>query len=118
MLKYQSDKLIAIADKVNKNKKLSVHEVSYLSNFKHLDKESLVVSLIKNSAVPLSLLLGFFFAVYPEYFDQTVQTAPSWTNLSPRILSGVDYVWDIIGEPFGKQNILYHLPNIIFYSFG
>src|SRR3989344_2483020 len=117
-MKYESVKLVAIAEKVNKNKKLSVKEINYLSGFTHLKKDSLPVTILKNSALPLSLLLGFFFTVYPEFFEQVIETSPAWTNLSPRLLAGIDYFWDIIGEPVGKQNILYHLPNVVFYSFG
>lgn len=30
----------------------------------------------------------------------------------------MDYLWSILSNPIEKQNIVYHLPNIVLYSFG
>lgn len=117
-MRHNKDKLLEIAERIEKDDKITIEEMEYISSFKKLEKDSLVVKILKNSALPLSLFLGFLIAVYPEYFEDLVAVYPEWTNLSPRLLAGVDYLWDIIGDPVGKQNIIYHIPNIVLYSFG
>lgn len=117
-MKYTKRKLLRIAQKVETDSKVSPSEIDYFLSFEKKTEEGKMMHLVKHIALPLSLSFGFFFTVFPETFETVAASMPSWTNLSPAILSGVDYLWDIIGEPVGKPNILYHLPNIILYSFG
>jgi hypothetical protein len=117
-MKYNKKRLITIAKKIERKDKISPKEIDYLLSFEKKTDDASTSSLIKKIAVPLSLAFGFFFTVFPDTFAGVAKSMPDWTNLSPQYLSGVDYLWDIIGEPVGKANILYHIPNIILYSFG
>lgn len=97
---------------------ISPADIQFFLSFQKITKESFYMKLLKASAVPLSLALGFLFTMFPATFQQLARHMPPWTNLSPPLLSGVDYLWDIIGEPTGKANIIYHVPNVVLYSFG
>lgn len=115
---YQKRTLIALAKKVSSQKPLTPEEITYLLGFEKLNKDSTFNKTLKRIAVPLSLLFGFLFTAFPQEFTNIVKYMPAWTNFPPPILTGVDYLWDLIGEPVRKANILYHIPNIILYSFG
>ncbi len=97
---------------------MSPQEIAYLLTFDKRDDDTKFITFLKKSAIPLALAAGFFIAVFPQNIDSIAISLPSWTNFSPEYLAGIDYMWDIIGEPVGKANILYHVPNIILYSFG
>ncbi len=115
---YSKVRLLKLAKKVTENRKISPSEIDYLLSFEKVSKENLFVQVVKNIALPLSLGFGFFYTVYPKEFEIVASNLPSWTNLSPPLLNGVDYLWNILAEPVEKANILYHLPNLILYSFG
>ena len=117
-MKHSKNQLIAIAKKVSGDRALTPSEIQLLTSFQKEDKDPEVIALLKKSAVPGALITGFIFAVFPEMIDSAVSHLPSWTNMPSHMLSGADYIWNIIGEPVGKSNILYHLPNIVLYSFG
>ncbi len=117
-MKYKKKKLVAVSRKVNQNKRLTPSEINYLLSFEKKEKDRTPLRLLKALALPLSLFVNFLFAVYPDYFSNFTSHLPSWTNLQPRFLAGADYLWDFIGEPVKKANIVYHLPNIVLYSFG
>lgn len=117
-MKYQKRELIRIAKKIEKSIKVTPSEIAILLSFQKNPDERKGILYLKRSAIPLSLLFGFLFTVFPSDFENIASSMPSWTNLPKDVLTGVDYLWDIIGEPVGKVNILYHIPNIILYSFG
>ena len=117
-MKTQKKKLVKISSKVKNDLRLTPDEIDYLLAFEKIEKDPRLIKTAKSLALPFSLLLGFLFTVYPEYFERLTRTLPSWTNLPPKFLSGVDYLWDILGEPIGKANLVYHIPNIVLYSFG
>lgn len=117
-MKKQKKRLISIAHKVEIQEPLSPQDIEFLQNFTMLRNDPFWVMILKRSAVPLSLCLGFLLVVFPDYFGHLTKGMPKWTNLSPSLLTGIDYLWDLIGEPIGKANILYHVPNIVLYSFG
>lgn len=117
-MKYKKRKLVRIGKKVLKSQRVTPLEIEYLLSYEKINKEPLLIQISKTLALPLSLLLGFLLTVYPEFFENLTKSLPYWTNFSPRFLAGVDYLWNIISEPIGKANILYHIPNIVLYSFG
>lgn len=117
-MKFQKKRLVRISKKVGKNHPLTPSEIDYLLSFEKSDKEPTPIWLAKILALPASLFLGFLFTVYPEFFQNLTNALPSWTNFNPKLLAGIDYIWDIIGEPVKKANIIYHIPNIVLYSFG
>jgi hypothetical protein len=117
-MKFNKKKLIKISKKIRQNKRITPSEIEYLLSFEKSEKDHSFLKLSKTLALPLSLLLGFLLTVYPEFFESLTGKLPAWTNLSPKLLSGVDYLWDLIGEPVGKPSIVYHIPNIALYSFG
>lgn len=117
-MKYIKSHLIYLTQKIEENKKLAPDEIDYILNFEKKDKPTRIKQYLQQSALPLSLAFGFFFSVFPETFSQYINKMPSWTNMPPHILAGVDYLWNLLGEPVEEANILYHIPNIILYSFG
>lgn len=117
-MKKTKSTLLAIARKIESGEPVTPSEMELISSFNRVAKEPAATTLLKQAAVPLALLFGFFFTVYPVQIEDFVSTLPAWTNLSPSVLAGVDYLWDIIGDPVGKANLLYHLPNIVLYAFG
>ncbi len=117
-MRYNKHRLIAIAKLIDQKKPLSPDEITYLLHFEKLSKDNKITKVLKRLAVPLSLAFGFLFTAFPKEFQNIIQHMPPWTNFSPPLLTGVDYLWDLIGEPVRKANILYHVPNIILYSFG
>lgn len=118
IMKFQEKKLVAISKRLNSNKRLSPADVDYLLSFEKSEKDPTPIWMAKTLGLPLSLLLGFLIAVYPEYFESITSSLPSWTNLHPKLLAGINYIWNIISEPVEKANIVYHVPNIVLYSFG
>lgn len=117
-MQYDKKNLLTISNKVRNNQRITPQELQTLLNFELVEKESKSLFYLKESAFPLALLFGFLFVTYAWFFDEVVLNLPSWTNMSPDLLAGVDYLWDFLGEPIGKQNILYHLPNVVLYTFG
>jgi hypothetical protein len=117
-MNYQKYKLIQITRKVTKTLPLTPQEITYILDFEKTDKTPKPVQFLRQLALPLSLAFGFLFTAFPHQFQQFTTHLPAWTNFPPPILTGVDYLWDLIGEPVHKPNIIYHIPNIILYSFG
>lgn len=117
-MSYPKKKLIAIAQKIETKKKITVSDIDLISHFEKKEDEKPFIRLLKKLAVPVSLAFGFFFSAFPDYVAEIVKTMPHWTNLDTPVLTGIDYLWDILGEPVRKANIIYHIPNIILYSFG
>lgn len=117
-MKYNRKRLVRISKKLRHNARINPSEIDYLLTFEKSEKDPTPIWLAKTLGLPLSLLLGFLFTVYPEFFERVTHSLPSWTNLHPKLLAGIDYIWDIISEPVGKANIIYHIPNIVLYSFG
>lgn len=110
--------LIGIAKRMIKNDQLTPEEVKTLHSFTEVTKEHSFFYYLKLSAMPLSILLGVFYAMFPEFFDAVYGTLPQWTNLNNELLAGADYIWNIISEPVEKPNIMFHIPNLVLYSFG
>lgn len=115
---YSKKTLLAIAAKIETNAKLTPSEMEYICGFERKSNTNTAVKLLQNLALPASLAFGFLFTVFPQYFANLIKQLPPWTNFSPAVLTGIDYLWDLIGEPVHKANILYHVPNIVLYSFG
>ncbi len=117
-MRHLKKKLITIAKKVETKSSLTPSEIEYLLTFEKVDRPLTLTRILKVTAVPLSLIFGFFFTVFPENFELLIERLPEWTNLSPQLLAGVNYFWDLLGDPVEQANILYHIPNVILYSFG
>jgi hypothetical protein len=117
MAKLKSE-LQRVARKIEGKQKITVSDLELLLHFEQKKEQRKLLLFLRQAALPLSLLFGFFYTVFAVDFDRMVKAMPSWTNLPPDILTGVDYLWNLLGEPVGKENILYHIPNIILYSFG
>ena len=112
----QKKRLIQLSTIVEKDAKLTPEEITYLLNFAKKKENNTIATWLKLSALPLSLALGFLSSVFPGNFNQFIKNLPTWTNMSPQILAGVDYLWNLLGEPVKKANIMYHIPNIALYS--
>jgi len=110
--------LIQIAKKIIVHERISPQQMQQMLSFELKDKESGTISILKKAAVPTAILVGFLIAVFPDNAQVLVSALPAWTLMPDPMVRGADYIWSIIGEPVGKNSILYHLPNIILYSFG
>ena len=115
-MNYQKKRLINLSNTVEEGGKLTPEEIKYLLNFEQKKEKSSINNWLKFLALPLSLALGFFSSVFPNDFSLFIRTLPPWTNFSPQFLAGVDYLWDLLGDPVRKTNIIYHIPNIALYS--
>jgi hypothetical protein len=110
--------LVKISTKILKNERTTPDEISEILKFELNEKDNSYISFLKRYAVPLSLALGAIIAIFAAEFAAFTSILPEWTNLSPRMLAGLNYLWSIIGDPVDQENILYHLPNIFLYGFG
>ena len=110
--------LLDIAARVRDNKPISPVEADLLSAFEVPEKESKLHKILATIALPGSIILGMSMAGFPAFYENLVSHLPAWTNMSEGLAAGVDYIWSIIGEPIEKNNIIYHIPNVILYSFG
>ena len=117
-MKYSKKQLLSISKQISEGKKVNPHEIDLILSFEKKDEEAKVIAYLKKSAVPLGLTLGFAMAVFPQIANNFSHTLPSWTNLPDPIHDGLNYIWNIIGDTVDQKNILYHIPNIILYSFG
>jgi hypothetical protein len=117
-MNYSKKQLLEIAKKVTNCEALTPNEVKYLLEYQTEEKEHGFITWLKDWAVPLSLAFGFSLATFSRVLDPLIEQLPGWTNLSPELLAGVDYLWSILSNPIEKQNIVYHLPNLVLYSFG
>ena len=117
-MKHNKKRLLSIARLVEQKIPLTPPDTEYLLGFERKIEQKGVIVFLRQLAVPFSLAFGFFYTVFPQQFNAMVASLPSWTNLTPELLTGIDYLWDLLGEPVRKANILYHFPNIILYSFG
>lgn len=117
-MRFSKKKLIKISYKVDAGKKITPADIDYLLEFNRTSKEHRLIKQLRLLTLPLSLFLGFLYSVFPSFFSNLVKKLPSWTNLSPDLLRGVDYLWDLFGDPIKQSNLLYHVPNIILYGFG
>jgi len=110
--------LLAIAAKVKTNAPISPDEVHAIVSFEVPDKQTKFQKLLTRIALPGSILLGMSMASFPTFYTNLVTHLPRWTTMTDQQLSAVDYVWSIIGKPVKQKNIIYHVPNIVLYSFG
>ena len=117
-MRQQKKQLVATAKKVKYVQPLTPEEIQLLLDFETIEKESRLTQLLKQVALPLSLVAGFLIGAFPDKTANVVKHMPSWTNLPQEALQGIDYLWDIWGDSVGKANILYHIPNIVLYSVG
>jgi hypothetical protein len=117
-MKYQKQLLVQIAKKVQYSEPLHAEELQYLLDFQKEEKENNLVAFIKQAAIPVSLVIGFLLAAFSHRVEEYLPNLPSWTNLPAEIAGGLDYFWGLFGEPIEKENIIFHLPNLILYSFG
>ena len=104
VMSSQKRTLIAIAKKVISHKPLTPSEVTYLLEFEKVNKDTPVTKRLKQIALPAALAFGFLFSALPDQFNDIVKHIPAWTNFSPPILAGVDFLWDILGDPVKKAN--------------
>ncbi len=117
-MRHSKSKLLSIARKIENNKKVTPQEISTVISFEKAEKELRALTIAKKAAVPIALAGGFLIAVYPKQTTEIVKHLPAWTNLPEQMVIGADYIWNLIGEPVGKSNVLYHIPNIVLYAFG
>lgn len=115
-MRFHKSKLLSISKQIEAEKPITPKEINYLLSFKKNPTDNYIVSVLKQLALPFSLILGFLIAVNPGYFEGMVNRFPSWSNLTPQELAGLNYLWNILGEPVEKINIFYHIPNIVLYS--
>lgn len=117
-MKYNATLLLQIAKKIDKEQPITPTDAELLLAFAVPEKENTFITHLKDWAVPLSLAFGFILATFATTLDPMIESLPPWTNMSPQLTNGVDYLWSILSDPIEKQNIVYHIPNIVLFSFG
>lgn len=117
-MKFRKEKLITIASKVYNKQHISPEEINYFLGFERSPDSRGFIPNLKRFAFPASFIVGMLFVVFSDFFKQFAGNLPPWTNLPPYALAGLDYIWNFIGEPIGEANILFHLPNVVLYTFG
>lgn len=117
-MRYPKKQLITVAKKISAHHPITPQEIHLLLNFEKSDDNSKITRSIKQIALPLSLLLGFLIGAFPDKTTAIINHLPAWTNLPGPVSQGIDYLWDMLGDPVGKTNIVYHIPNIVLYAFG
>lgn len=110
--------LLVIAEKIKQGRAVLPSEADRICSFKLEDTKSKLQNFLLKIALPGSVVLGMTQAAFPSWYTGLVTHMPGWTNMSTNLLNAVDYVWGIIGKPVKQNNIIYHVPNIILYSFG
>ncbi len=110
--------LLAIAIKIKAGTPVTPAESDAILEFEIPDKQTKLQKFLTRIALPSSIVLGMTMASFPDFYANLVTKLPKWTTMSDHLLSGVDYVWSIIGKPVKQKNIIYHVPNIVLYSFG
>ncbi|MFI5170921.1 MAG: hypothetical protein ACHQFW_00945 [Chitinophagales bacterium] len=114
----QVKELLAIATKLKINSPVSPTEAEKIIHFQINDKQTKFQKFLTHIALPGSIVLGMTMAGFPAFYTNLITHLPAWTNMKPNLLNAVDYVWSIIGKPVKQPNIIYHIPNVILYSFG
>lgn len=104
--KYQKSKLVRLTKTVEKEIPLTPAEMDYLLGFEKKTDKNKLQNILTKAALPVSLALGFFYNVFPDTFNNFIKSLPVWTNLPSHLLTGVDYLWDLLGEPVGRANIV------------
>lgn len=66
----------------------------------------------------LSLFFASVLVIFPEVGEYLIDVLPGFFVLPERLSKAMDYIWGLVGKPFKKQHLMYHLPNIIIYAFG
>ena len=116
-MKSLKSKLLDIAKKIETKDKVTIEEIDLILGFNKKTESSKTAHVVRQFALPLSIAFGFLYTVFPRYFAHLEKSLPKWTNFSDQMLLGVDYLWNLLGDPVGKKNILYHIPNIALYAF-
>lgn len=115
---YLRNKLLSISRQVKRGDRLSPAEINYLLEYKFIENDNKLSSIIQTYAFPFAILIGAVMAMYSSFFDSVFSQFPHWTFLTPELQTGLDYIWSIIGSPVEKANFFYHVPNIIMYGVG
>ncbi|MEP2533589.1 hypothetical protein [Shimia sp.] len=66
----------------------------------------------------ISLFFASVLVIFPEVGEWLIAVLPEVFLLPERLAKALDYVWGLLGKQVKKQHLMYHLPNIIIYSFG
>lgn len=74
--------------------------------------------LMLRVAAWISLFFASVLVIFPEVGEWLISVLPGFFLLPERLAKAMDYMWGLVGKPVKKQHLMYHLPNIIIYSFG
>lgn len=109
--------LIGLADAVARGDRIDAARVEPF-----LARDFPEISPFARFMLRLAAWISLFFAsvlvIFPEVGEFLIGVMPGFFLLPARLARALDYVWGLVGEPVGKQHLMYHLPNIIVYAFG
>lgn len=109
--------LLKLANAVTDGKKVEVGMVKPFLN--HTFEES---SRLNHFMLRLAGWISLFFAsvlvIFPEVGEWLIKMLPDFFLLPERLAKALDYIWGLVGNPVKKQHLMYHLPNIIVFTFG
>lgn len=109
--------LLAIAQKIQANEQVPAAQIGpFLSH--SFPETSPFGKFMLRVAAWISLFFASVLVIFPEVGEWLIAVLPEFFLLPERLAKTLDYVWGLIGKPVKKQHLMYHLPNIIIYSFG
>lgn len=109
--------LIRVADAIRSDDRVDVGVVEPFLNHRFEELSPFNKFMLKVAAA-ISLFFASVLVIFPEVGEKLIEILPDFFNLPERLSKALDYVWGLVGEPVGKQHLMYHLPNIIVYAFG
>lgn len=109
--------LIALAQRVNANDKIPAEQIGPFLSYSFPETSPFGKFMLRVAAW-ISLFFASVLVIFPEVGEWLIKVLPDFFLLPERLAKALDYVWGLIGKPVKKQHLMYHLPNIIIYSFG
>lgn len=109
--------LIKLAGQVRNGDRIAADQVtSFLDH--SFPETSTFGKFMLRVAAWISLFFASVLVIFPEVGEWLIEVLPGFFLLPERLAKALDYVWGLIGKPVKKQHLMYHVPNIIIYSFG
>lgn len=109
--------LISLANRIKSGDPIEAEDADWFLNFTFQE-----ISPVSRAMLKLAAWISLFFAsvlvIFPEVGEWLIGVLPGIFLLPERLARALDYIWGLVGEPVGKQHLMFHLPNIIIYAFG
>ena len=109
--------LIQTASAIRNGERIDAGMVEPFLGYKFEELSPLSKVMLKLAAL-ISLFFASVLVIFPEVGEYLISVLPSFFVLPDRLAKALDYVWGLVGKPVEKNHLMYHIPNIIVYTFG